>query len=169
MYIFLTLFINLPPLFHFKSSSRRLSDLRSPKTTWSQPSRTFWKTVKLRSEPPPPTKSKVGPLEINPFLLTGDQLSIKINFLAEVKALFIFFKFNTIPPLLEFCENLPEDSREQIIMTHILPCVKVSKNNPCLRHYPLFISCFFFSIQLSSAKKRIIFVWPFFNTTVKGV
>uniref|UniRef100_A0A671WH88 Protein phosphatase 2, regulatory subunit A, beta b n=1 Tax=Sparus aurata TaxID=8175 RepID=A0A671WH88_SPAAU len=24
----------------------------------------------------------------------------------------------------EFCENLPEDSREQIIMTHILPCVK---------------------------------------------
>lgn len=27
--------------------------------------------------------------------------------------------------LLEFCENLPEDSREQIIMTHILPCVKV--------------------------------------------
>uniref|UniRef100_A0A7N8X0C9 Protein phosphatase 2, regulatory subunit A, beta b n=1 Tax=Mastacembelus armatus TaxID=205130 RepID=A0A7N8X0C9_9TELE len=24
----------------------------------------------------------------------------------------------------EFCENLPEDNREQIIMTHILPCVK---------------------------------------------
>ncbi|KAL0973031.1 hypothetical protein UPYG_G00197960 [Umbra pygmaea] len=24
----------------------------------------------------------------------------------------------------EFCENLPEDSRETIIMTHILPCVK---------------------------------------------
>ncbi len=24
-----------------------------------------------------------------------------------------------------FCENLPEDSRETIIMTHILPCVKV--------------------------------------------
>ena len=29
--------------------------------------------------------------------------------------------------LLEFCENLPEDNREQIIMTHILPCVKVKR------------------------------------------
>lgn len=37
--------------------------------------------------------------------------------------------------LLEFCENLPEDNREQIIMTHILPCVKV-KNKPfCQPHW----------------------------------
>lgn len=26
----------------------------------------------------------------------------------------------------EFCENLPEDSRENIIMNHVLPCVKVN-------------------------------------------
>lgn len=31
----------------------------------------------------------------------------------------VFFSFS------EFCENLPEDSRETIIMSHILPCVKV--------------------------------------------
>lgn len=35
---------------------------------------------------------------------------------------------------LEFCENLPEDSREQIIMTHILPCVKVKNKPSCLPH-----------------------------------
>lgn len=33
--------------------------------------------------------------------------------------------FTVYSSSLEFCENLPEDSREQIIMTHILPCVKV--------------------------------------------
>lgn len=41
----------------------------------------------------------------------------------------LFFRF-----LLEFCENLPEDSREQIIMTHILPCVKVKNKPSCLPH-----------------------------------
>lgn len=44
-------------------------------------------------------------------------------------SLFVPYFIDSVPLffLLEFCENLPEDSREQIIMTHILPCVKVKK------------------------------------------
>lgn len=38
-----------------------------------------------------------------------------------------FPSFMFFPSLYtEFCENLPEDSRENIIMNHVLPCVKVN-------------------------------------------
>uniref|UniRef100_A0A673MU40 Serine/threonine-protein phosphatase 2A 65 kDa regulatory subunit A alpha isoform-like n=1 Tax=Sinocyclocheilus rhinocerous TaxID=307959 RepID=A0A673MU40_9TELE len=43
----------------------------------------------------------------------------------------------------EFCENLPEDSRETIIMTHILPCVKVK--------------CFFIQRVASLTAEHIVF------------
>lgn len=47
----------LPFLAH---SSRKLSVQKSQKPTWSQHSRTWWKTVKLKCGLLPPTKSKVS-------------------------------------------------------------------------------------------------------------
>lgn len=46
----------------------------------------------------------------------------------------LFLTVSPFPLWSEFCENLPEDSREQIIMTHILPCVKVKSFLSCLPH-----------------------------------
>lgn len=42
-------------------SCRKQLGQRSPRTTWSRPSRTCWRTVKLRSVLLQPTKSKVMP------------------------------------------------------------------------------------------------------------
>lgn len=54
--------------------------------------------------------------------------SVKLNnFFQPLVQSVSYFIDSVLFFLLEFCENLPEDSREQIIMTHILPCVKVSK------------------------------------------
>lgn len=49
------------------------------------------------------------------------------NLIQPLDHCFLYFD-DVFFPLLEFCENLPEDNREQIIMTHILPCVKVKIN-----------------------------------------
>lgn len=38
-------------------------------------------------------------------------------------SIFNFIVFSL--PCAEFCENLPEDNRENMIMNHVLPCVKV--------------------------------------------
>lgn len=48
-----------------------------------------------------------------------------------------YFTESGLFSLLEFCENLPEDNREQIIMTHILPCVKVKKPKKTFLSAPL--------------------------------
>lgn len=40
-----------------------------------------------------------------------------LNFQSNI--LFVFFKF---PP--DFCQNLPTDIQEQVIMNNILPCIK---------------------------------------------
>lgn len=32
----------------------------------------------------------------------------------------------SLPPSTEFCENLSADCRENVIMTQILPCIKVT-------------------------------------------